>query len=90
FGPPTAAFTFTPDQPSVGDTLSLDGSQSSAINADIASYQWEITIDDKQITALGRRVKIVLDRPGMWRVRLTVIDSKGLKAMTERMIEVQP
>ena len=88
--PRLAAGFFTPDQPSVGDTLSLDGSKSSAVNADIASYQWEVTIDDLRITASGRRVEIVLAQPGVWRVRLTVTDSNGLKAMTERVVEVQP
>ena len=90
FGPPTAAFTFTPDQPSVGDTLILDASGSSAINAVIASYQWEVAIDDLRITASGRRVEVVLAQPGVWRVRLIVTDSKGLKAVTERVVEVQP
>jgi len=85
-----AAGFFTPDQPSVGDTLILDASESTAINAVIASYQWEITIGEQSITGSGKRVEVILDRSGSWKVKLTVTDSNGLKAVTERVVEVQP
>ena len=90
FGPPTARFSAVPEEPVVGDTLTLDASESTAINAVIVLYKWEITIGEQSITGSGKRVEVILDRPGSWKVKLTVTDSNGLKAMTERVVEVQP
>jgi hypothetical protein len=90
FGPPTARFSAVPEEPAVGDTLTLDASESTAINAVIVLYEWEITIGEQSITGSGKRAEVILDRPGPWKVKLTVTDSNGLKAMTERVVEVQP
>ncbi len=90
FGPPTARFSAVPEEPVVGDTLTLDASESTAINAVLVLYKWEITIGEQSITGSGKRVEVILDRSGSWKVKLTVTDSKGLKAVTERVVEVQP
>ena len=90
FGPPTAAFTYTPSQPAVGETVTLDASESSAINAELVSYEWEIALDDQVATASGERVTVRFEQPGAWRIKLTVTDSRGLKASTERLLTVSP
>jgi len=90
FGPPTAAFTYTPNRPSVGDTVTLDASESSAINAEIVSYEWEIGLGDQIVTASGQRVTVRFEQQGAWMIHLTVTDSRGLKAVAERAVMVSP
>jgi len=90
FGPPTAAFSISPARPSVGSPLVVDASASRAVNAEIVRCEWEIAADGLRIATSGRTTEIVPRSSGTYRVRLVVTDSRGLKAASEKTIEVRP
>ncbi|MBS3792914.1 hypothetical protein KGY77_09775 [Candidatus Bipolaricaulota bacterium] len=88
FGPPTAEFSYQPEEPAVGQEILLDGSESSAIQTEIESYEWKLTHDDTEITREGKEVRVTLDGPGDWTVTLTVTDKNGLKGQQVKTISV--
>jgi len=72
---PTASFTFTPSSPTVGQSVSFDGSSSTAPSGStIASYAW--TFDDGG-TATGVNPSHTFAAAGSYQVSLVVTDSSG-------------
>lgn len=88
FGPPTAEFSYQPEEPAVGQEILLDGSGSSAIQTEIESYEWKLTHDETEITREGEKTRVRLDEPGDWKVTLTVTDKNGLKGQQIKTISV--
>ncbi|MFP4647392.1 MAG: SdrD B-like domain-containing protein, partial [Candidatus Acetothermia bacterium] len=89
FGPPTAAFSFSPEEPLVGEEVRFDGSDSSAIRVDIERYQWTLSHEDREIQREGGEITVELDQPGTWEVTLTVVDENGLKNTRVKAFEVR-
>ena len=88
FGPPTAKFTYTPEEPDIGQEILLDGSDSSAIETEITSYEWKLTHAEREITRSEKKFRIRLPEPGKWEISLTVTDKNGLKGKTVKTIMV--
>ena len=88
FGPPTARFSVVPEEPTEGDTVTLDASDSTAINAEIVAYQWSITINERQLEISGRTAKMRIDERGEWHVVLTIVDANGLSGKAEHRFQV--
>ncbi|MBS3765957.1 hypothetical protein KGY71_05490, partial [Candidatus Bipolaricaulota bacterium] len=88
FGPPTAEFSYQPEEPTVGREILLDGSRSSAIQTEIESYEWKLTHADREITRKGEKVRVTLPETGKWEVSLTVTDQNDLKGKAVKTITV--
>jgi len=89
FGPPMAAFEYTPEQPRAGEPVHFTGAPSQAFGAEIVSYEWKFTLNEISIVASGKEVTLAFPQPGDWEVMLLVKDSNGLPAATRRTIRVQ-
>ncbi len=70
--PPTAKFSFNPEEPKNGTVVSFDATHSSDLDNDSLSYAW--TFGDGG-SASGLRVAHVYSRSGVYTVTLTVTDS---------------
>ena len=77
-----------PEEPAEGDTVTLDASDSTAINAEIVAYQWSITINERQLEISGRTAKMLIDQRGEWHVVLTIVDANGLTGKAEHRFQV--
>ncbi|MXR19148.1 PKD domain-containing protein [Halobacterium bonnevillei] len=86
-GRPTAAFTWTPTQPTVGETVTFNASASTD-NDPLASYEWDFdsdgTTDDKGETTQHTFTEFVGER----NVTLTVTDQDGLTESTQHTVTV--
>lgn len=89
FGPPTAAFEYEPKEPQAGEPVHFSGAPSRAINAEIVSYEWRLSLGEISITATGKEVTVAFPQAGDWEVVLTVKDSNGLPAATRKIIRVR-
>ena len=88
FGPPTARFTYSPEEVEVGEKVTLDGSDSTAIETEISTYEWTITRGETEITKTGRQASVSFPEAGSWEVTLTVTDENGLKGQQVKKIQV--
>lgn len=88
FGPPTARFSYTPENPGVDTVILLNGSESSAIQTEIVAYEWKLAHGKREITKSGEKVRVSLPEAGDWEVSLTVTDKNGLKNKTVKTISV--
>lgn len=70
---PTAEFSVTPSEPTVGEQVTFDASASSDPDGDIESYEWEFTGGDTDSTT-GQEVARTFDAPGTYEISLTVAD----------------
>jgi len=86
--PPTAAFSFSPTSPIVGQSVVFDGSSSDDPDGRITDYQWDFN-DDGRIDASGARVVHTFSAAGTYRVTLTVTDDGGLSGSATQIIEVR-
>ena len=75
---PSAAFDFSPSAPTVGQSVSFDGSDSTddAALAD-GGFDWDLDGDGQFDDASGREVSHSYPTPGSRTVRLRVTDSEG-------------
>lgn len=85
--PPTAAFSFSPPSPNVGESVLFDGSASFDPDGFIANYQWDLN-GDGAIDASGVRVSARYNNAGTARVTLTVQDNQGLTSSTTQTFQV--
>lgn len=84
---PSAAFTYSPSNPSPNDTLMFDASASSDPDNDIQSYEWDFT-SDGTVDATGETASHSYSSGGEYTVTLTVTDSDGLTTTTQKTISV--
>jgi PKD repeat protein len=72
--PPIAELSISPDDPIVGETVTLDGSASRDLEGGIVSYVW--TVDGEQV-ATGESASWTPSESGVREIRLTVEDDTG-------------
>jgi PKD repeat protein len=81
---PTAAFTLSPTNPNVGQTVIFNGSTSRGANgATIVSYEWEFGNGN---TATGPIATTTFTTENTFVVTLTVTDSNGQKATVTQQV----
>jgi len=73
--PPTAALEVSPAEPTVGESVDFDASDSEAGDVPIDSYEW--AIDGESLDASGSIVTDEFDDPGEYTVEVTVVDADG-------------
>lgn len=87
--PPTAAFTYSPTNPTAGRLITFDASGSHDPDGSIAEYRWDWDSNAKpQRYALSRQVKHSFHQEGRYRVVLMVTDDNGASATIAKTIEV--
>ncbi|WP_049899799.1 malectin domain-containing carbohydrate-binding protein [Halococcus agarilyticus] len=84
---PTAAFSYSPQNPAAGEEVSFDASKSSDADGSIASYSWDFD-GDGQEDATGETATATFDAAGDYEVSLTVTDSGGATSTTSKTIPV--
>jgi len=72
--PPVADFSYSPAQPSVGETVKFDGSSSHDPDGTIASYSWDF---GDGTTGSGVTAEHAYSKEGSYKACLTVKDDKG-------------
>lgn len=82
-GDVSAAFTFRPTGPPVGETVEFDASPSETPAEEIVAYEWDF---DNGETAAGQQVSETFGEVGHFFVELTVTDSDGNTARTEQEV----
>jgi PKD repeat protein len=86
---PSASFAYSPSSPSVGETVTFDGSSSSDPDGTIATYQWDINGDGAyDAQTISPTYSDVYGSAGEYQVTLQVIDDEGAKAEATQTITV--
>jgi PKD repeat protein len=88
FGPPTARFTYSPETPALGESITFNATESSAIQTTIESYKWEFSHNGTVIRREGKIIDVRLEKTGTWEVSLTVTDKNGLKGRAVKSLRV--
>lgn len=89
FGPPKALFICCQTEPKTWDIVQFDASSSEARGGEIRTYKWTIAHEEEKYEFKGEKLSIAFPIPGTWRVKLTVIDSNGLKGTQTKLVEVK-
>lgn len=85
---PTANFTWTPETPEVGQSITFNASSSEAGSGIIIRHKWNF---GDGTYAIGKIVTHSYSSPGIYTVTLNVTNSKGLWGIIQKQIEaVQP
>jgi hypothetical protein len=87
---PEASFTWSPESPATGDTVTLDGSGSSDFDGDSLEYRWDTNGDGTWDMAYSETetIKTTFGSTGSYDVRLQVTDGED-SGTTTRTIDVQ-
>jgi plastocyanin len=88
--PPTASFELGTPEPSVGDEITFDASNTSAGDNAIASFEWEFVSNGSTVQESGETVEKTFDSEGEWSVTLIVTDEAGLSDTQTSEIPVGP
>ncbi|MFW6104426.1 MAG: PKD domain-containing protein [Candidatus Bipolaricaulota bacterium] len=86
---PNADFNYSPDSPSVGDSVRFDGSPSNDPDGSIVSWNWDFN-NDGSTDRSGRVVWNRFSSSGTKRVSLTVRDNNGATSNITETIQVSP
>ena len=87
--PPTASFSYSPTNPSSGERVRFDGSNSYDPDGQIVRWQWDFD-GDGNTDAVGREGYNTYRGTGRTRVQLTVTDNDGATSSTRKYIQVGP
>ena len=74
--PPDATYTYTPEQPDVGETVEFNATDSSDPDGSIASYEWDFD-GDGRADATGETTSKSWSTTGTRTVTLTLTDDEG-------------
>ncbi len=85
--PPVARFVYTPTNPHVGDSVTLDASASYDPDGTIVKYEWDFD-GDGTWDATGKIVTHTYSQAGTYTVRLRVTDNDGATDITTKTVEV--
>lgn len=84
--PPVAAFSFSPLQPSVGEEITFDASDSFDPDGFITEYRWSF---GDGFSAIGKVVKHAYSEAGDYAVTLEVVDNNGASGSVEKVVRVR-
>ena len=84
---PSANFSFSPAKPSVGATMSIDGSQSRDPDGTIIEYRWNFG-DGTAETTTSAAATHRFSHVGTYNVTLTTVDSDGGEGKTAQILSV--
>lgn len=87
---PVSSFTFSPEDPTMGDEVTFDASASYAPGdpgGDITDYIWDFG-DETDATGVAI-VTNIYNNPGTYTVKLTVVDDQDLNSTETRSVKVQ-
>jgi parallel beta-helix repeat protein len=84
---PTATFTYYPESPTVGETVTFNASLSTPNGGTITSYSWDFEADGV-VDAYGVIVNHAYSSPGSYTVTLTVTNDGGLTHTTAANVSV--
>lgn len=86
---PAAQFTYSPVNPTVGQSVAFDASSSYDSDGVIVTYRWDLDgngVDD----AFTPTVNATYNSSGIANVRLTVIDNDGLSSTVTQAVAITP
>ena len=83
---PTASIRYSPEPPGLNETVTLDASESSDEDGEIAAYTW--TFPDGS-TQQGAQVEYQFAEPGEHEIQLEVVDNDDASASASATITVQ-
>ena len=84
---PTAVFTYSPDFPVVGQTVTFDATGSYDLFGGIESFAWDFN-DTSTTTTTDRFVTHAYTTPGNYTVILTVKDNEGHTSTSQKLVTV--
>lgn len=84
--PPTAAFTYTPSNPTTADNIEFDASPSTD-DEGVAAYEWDFT-GGEEVDATGQATTYNFDTATDHEVVLTVRDGDGVTRSTSQTVTV--
>lgn len=93
--PATAAFTYSPTDPTVGTTINFNAGDSKGEGTNsIVRYEWDFGCSTAQcttptVTSTSPTTSNTYTQPFTYTVRLTITDSKGKKATTTQEITIE-
>jgi len=87
--PPVASFTYSPENPVVGQAVAFNASESYDPDGYIVSYEWDFG-DGNVTNTTEEKINHSYSEAGSYEVTLTVTDDKGAKNSTTKMITVMP
>lgn len=85
--PPSAAFSFSPEEPVTTEEVIFDASESTDTGGAIASFEWDFD-GDGAFEASGERVTTRFTEPGDQTVTLRVTDTAGNTATASKSLTV--
>jgi PKD repeat protein len=89
--PPEAVAGLSPPGPTVGSTVTLDGSRSSDPDGRVVEYRWDTDGDGTaEITTTRPTARTTFSTPGNVRVTLTVVDDDNATDTTTAGVDVVP
>lgn len=86
--PPVATFEYSPTNPQLGETVSLNASASRDPDGDIVDYRWDLDGDGQTDVEGSPSARVAYPRAGVYTVSLTVVDDDGATNTTTRQIQV--
>ncbi|MCF7875899.1 PKD domain-containing protein, partial [Candidatus Bipolaricaulota bacterium] len=84
---PTAKFTYSPEQPKLGQQITFNAATSSDPDGKIETYKWDLT-GDGETNKTGSEVTYTYKEEGTYEVKLTVTDDYGDNSSTNQEITV--
>jgi len=83
--PPIATFTYSPQNPVVGETITFNASNSSDLDGKITKYNWDF---GDETTGEGVRTTHAYTSPANYTITLTVKDDQGLTHKKETILTI--
>ena len=82
---PTAEFTYSPTEPTTGETVSFDSTTSDP-DGEIVGHEWRV---DGEVVGDQPSLEYAFPGPGEYTVSLTITDDDGATTTAERTVTVQ-